>query len=308
MWRRVLRASLMVFGALSAVSGGLLASLGSVLLHAADVSGAALTGVAARGLLVVGAAACPLGILGAVAAKREHAAMLQLHAALLVLTSLALAALSVLLLLGGAETLRPSLERLVGEHPEEEENGVDRVVGVLQAHRLSLSAACVVSLFLLAVQGTMAVGLRWILLERSPRRHAYSAVAPATEEEALEAAWEAEQREEAEWPAGWRRGAEDDDGSAATEERTITGQGDGEEEWPPEWSREGAEAQATAPYEDTTEEHFSGYPEEEVVVEQLQLVVAPTEEEDGNRVNRGELSRGAEDETIPREPVASARD
>ena len=55
-WRVVLRASMMVFGVLSAIGGGLLASFGSVLLNAADESAAALPGMAARGLILIGVA------------------------------------------------------------------------------------------------------------------------------------------------------------------------------------------------------------------------------------------------------------
>ena len=208
-WRAVLRASMMVFGVLSAIGGGLLASIGWVLLREADESGAAFTGIAAQGLLVLGGATCPLGILGALAAKREQTLLLQLHAALLAALSLALATLCVLLLVGGAETLRPSLERLVGDAPERMDNGVDQVVDVLQTHRISLSAASVLGLFLLAMNGTMAVGLRWILTGRIDLNdsHEYErvrgSIAPAVDDGIY--VIEGEEEYDEPWPAEWSR-------------------------------------------------------------------------------------------------------
>ena len=219
-WRVVLRASMMVFGVLSAIGGGLLASFGSVLLNAADESAAALPGMAARGLILIGVAMCPLGILGTLAAKREQTALLQLHSVMLSVLSLALAALCVFLLVGGAEALRPSLERMVGDEPDRVENDVDRIVSLLQNHRLGLSAASVLGLFLLAMNGTMAIGLRWIVsghidLTDEAREHTRRAgIAPVEEKSGLleEEDEEDEDGDLNEWPEEW----EDVDGSAAS--------------------------------------------------------------------------------------------
>ena len=169
-WRRVLRASMMAVGVLTALGGGLIASAGSVLFHMADERNAALSGLAAQGMVLVGLAMCPLGILGEIAARREQPGLLQLHAMLIAGVALALATLCVLTLVGGAESLRPSLERIVGDAAEPSEqrptDGVDEVVGALQDHGLGVSAASVLALFLLTLNGSMSVVLRWILIGR----------------------------------------------------------------------------------------------------------------------------------------------
>lgn len=165
-WRTVLRASVMAFGALSALCGMLLAAMGLAELPTETQPDAALPPTVSVVLVVLGGAFMLLGSLGLFAAKGERTCLLQVHAALLALLSLGLAALCLLLLLRGAESLHPWLEQLhiaVGGKAHRADEQVDEMVGLLQTHRLSLSAASVLGLFLLVMNGTMALGLRWVV-------------------------------------------------------------------------------------------------------------------------------------------------
>ena len=174
-WREVLRTSMMTFGVLSAFGGGLLASLGTVLLHSGDL----LPPAAAGAMLIIGGSALLFGLLGIVAAKSEYLALLRLHAALLTASSVALAVLCAMLLVGGVESLQPLLHRMVhGLHSDDahltaerigatgivvDDLDVDEMVTLLQAHRLSVAVASVLGLFLLVMNGTMALGLQWLI-------------------------------------------------------------------------------------------------------------------------------------------------
>ena len=64
-------------------------------------------------MIVVGGSTLLFGLLGVAAAKSEHAALLRVHAADLTTSSLTLAVLCVMLLMGGVESLQPLLHRLV---------------------------------------------------------------------------------------------------------------------------------------------------------------------------------------------------
>jgi len=183
-----------------------LASLGVVLLNVADERNVAIERLTAQGLLVVGGATLPLGILGGLAAKREETHLLQLHAALVAMLSLGFATLCVLLLVGGAESLRPSLERMVVDAPSSDDDKVDRLVGLLQTHRASLSAASVLGLFLLAMDGTMAVGLGWIVAGHIDLNEdsEYQRVRGSTMIAVAEGEEEEEQQGDMLWPDDWR--------------------------------------------------------------------------------------------------------
>ena len=194
-WREVLRVSVIAFGVLSALSGGLMASLGVVLLR----SGNLLPATASIAILALGVVTFVFGLLGVLAAKGERIILLKLHAIVLATSSVAIGAFLVLLLVGGVESLHPVLHRLVEGLSEQSSNGlissglsatglkvvvdaadVDEVVALMQAHRLSLSAASVLGLFLLAMNVAMALGLRWIVRsERFDGGGAYEAVSAA---------------------------------------------------------------------------------------------------------------------------------
>ena len=194
-WREVLRVSVIAFGVLSVLGGGMLASLGVVLLRSGNV----LPATASIAILALGVVTFVFGLLGVMAAKGERTILLKLHATVLALSSAAIGAFLVLLLVGGVESLHPVLHRLVDTLSKQSSNGlivsglsatglnvvidaadVDDVVALMQAHRLSLSAASVLGLFLLAMNVAMALGLRWIVRsERFDGGGSYEAVGAA---------------------------------------------------------------------------------------------------------------------------------
>lgn len=186
-WREVLRTSVLAFGVLSAVGGGMLASLGAVLVHSGNV----LPPPATFALLALGLATLAFGLLGIAAAKSERISLLRLHAAVLGASSLAVSALCAVLLVRGVDGLQPLLHQLVNRfnanrpHPNAQDVSsigllvlasseppnnvvvddadVDDMIDLLQAHRLSVSAASVLGLFLMVMNVTMALGLQWLV-------------------------------------------------------------------------------------------------------------------------------------------------
>jgi hypothetical protein len=169
-WRTVLRASVVTFGGLSAIGGGLLASLGAVLVGS---SGGAMP-IAAGLFIGLGGFTFVVGILGVLAAKSERTGLLQLYSMLLAVASLLLVAVSVLLLVGGVESLQHLVDRAASDEIVEED--AEQIISLLQGHRLGLSAASVLCLFLLVMNVSMALGLRWIVRTGDESGGAYAQV------------------------------------------------------------------------------------------------------------------------------------
>ena len=69
------------------------------------------------------------------------------------------------LLVGGAEALEPWIDEVATARADEDVD-VGELVDVLREHRLGLSTASVACLFLLLMNGMMAIGLRWIVRAR----------------------------------------------------------------------------------------------------------------------------------------------
>jgi hypothetical protein len=158
------------FGGLSAIGGGLLASLGAVLVGS---SGGAMP-IAAGLFIGLGGFTFVVGILGVLAAKSERTGLLQLYSMLLAVASLLLVAVSVLLLVGGVESLQHLVDRAASDEIVEED--AEQIISLLQGHRLGLSAASVLCLFLLVMNVSMALGLRWIVRTGDESGGAYAQV------------------------------------------------------------------------------------------------------------------------------------
>lgn len=178
-WRSVLRTSVMSFAAISTMGGLLIATIGGWALQSdsADL----LAATVSKLLLGLGTATFLTGVLGLVAAKGERKVLLQLYAILLVVCSLALTALITVLLTVDVGDLEPWLVRLsqLANGQLDEDDGttgiaaddgmfpdiaeVDEVVGLLDEHRLGLSAVAVLALFLLVMNVTMACSLRYLI-------------------------------------------------------------------------------------------------------------------------------------------------
>ena len=157
-WRHVLQASVTAFGALSAVGGGLLASLGVALRD----SRREMPSVAADSLVYIGGFMLIGGVLGVLAARSERRWLLQLHSVVLALASLVVGLGSAILLTGGADLAHRLLSGILGdvESSDVAVEDTERLFDLMQAHRLSLSVASVLGLFLLVVNGSMVVALR----------------------------------------------------------------------------------------------------------------------------------------------------
>jgi len=172
-WRSVLRTSVITFAGISTIGGMVIGCVGAWALKTAGRDDA-LEETVSRMLLTVGAATFVVGVIGLVAAKGERRILLQIYAALLVICSFTLTGVCFMLITTDVEHLQPWLEhlsRLAVRDPDVGSTSVMnskviQAIGLLDGHRLSLSALAVLILFLLVMNVTMSCGLRHLIAAR----------------------------------------------------------------------------------------------------------------------------------------------
>ena len=156
-WRTVLRTSVSVFATISSLAGSLLCLIGGYALHFDDKR--LMPHSISTALIGIGLSTSFIGILGLFAARKERGGLLKVYAVLLSLSSLPLAALGMIILAAGAESLHTLIEKVDGASAHLNNKAL---TGLLQEHKLSLLAVGVLILFMLAMNISMALGLRWI--------------------------------------------------------------------------------------------------------------------------------------------------